>query len=104
MRFLVVSKSRQALPMEGAGMLIEAMKAWTKQNLANKKFEQLWGFAGTPGGGGIANVSSLEELDALMTDFPLGQFSDTAIYPLTDLEKSLTNASSAIQKMMPPRK
>jgi muconolactone delta-isomerase len=104
MRFLVVCKSRQALPMEGAGMLMEAMKGWTKQNLANKKFEQLWSFAGLPGGGGIANVSSLEELDSVMTEFPLGQFSSIEIYPLTDLEKSISNASNVLQKMMPPRK
>jgi triacylglycerol esterase/lipase EstA (alpha/beta hydrolase family) len=104
MRFLVVSMSRQALPMEASGMMIEAMKGWVKQNQANKKAEQFFGFAGMPGGGGILNVASFEELDAIMTEFPLGQFSDTQIYPLTDLEKSLENAANVIKKIMPPKK
>ncbi len=103
MRFLVISKSRQALPMEAAAMLVEAMKGWANQNTANKKFEQLWGFAGIPGGGGIANVNSAEELDAIMAEFPFGQFSKTEIYALTDLEKSLANAANTLKKMMPPK-
>ena len=59
MRFLVVSKSVHPLPMEATGMLLEAMRGWVRQNTANKKMEQSFGFAGLPGGGGILNVNTL---------------------------------------------
>ncbi len=103
MRFLVVSKSRQALPMEAAAMLVEAMKGWARQNTANKTFEQVWGFAGIPSGGVIVNVNSVEELDVIMAEFPFGQFSETEIYALTDLDESLANAANALKKMMSPK-
>jgi muconolactone delta-isomerase len=89
--------------MEAAGPLLEAMRAWAKQGLASKKLEQVWSFAGIPGGGGIVNVASLEELDALMTESPLSQFSDTQIYALTDLDKALNNALGALKRMTPPK-
>jgi muconolactone delta-isomerase len=76
------------------------MRNWTKQDLANKKAEQMWGFACVPGGGGILNVASIEELDAIMSEFPFRQFSDTEICALTDLEQALVNSSKARQKMI----
>ncbi len=54
-------------------------------------------------GGGIVNVNSVEEFDALMAEFPVAQFSDTQVYALTDLDKALVNAENAFKKMMPPR-
>ena len=103
MRLLVVSKSVHPLPMEATGMLLEAMRGWVRQNTANKKMEQSFGFAGLPGGGGILNVNTLEELDAVMAEYPLGPFSDTQIYPLTDLDRSLSNALGVVKKMTPPK-
>ena len=40
-------------------------------------------------GGGILNVESLEELDAIMAAFPLGPFSNVTVYGLADLEPTL---------------
>jgi muconolactone delta-isomerase len=61
------------------------MTAWLAENSASGAIEQAWGFAGLGGGGGIVNVDSLEELDALMTSFPYGQVSEVEVYGLTDL-------------------
>jgi muconolactone delta-isomerase len=101
MKFLIVTKSRQALPIEAAGMMIEGLGGWAKKYSASGKFEQIWGFAGLPGGGGILNVSSIEELDSIMSEFPLAQFSEIEIYGLTDLDKSIENGLNAIKRATP---
>ena len=67
MRFLVVSKSKHPMPPEMAQGFADAMSAWANKYTASKKLEQVWAFAGLPAGGGIANVNSFEELDAIMT-------------------------------------
>jgi muconolactone delta-isomerase len=101
MKFLVTMKSRQALPVENATMILEAMREWGKKYTDNKKFEQIWSFSGLPAGGGIVNVGSLDELDSIMAECPISQFSETEIYPLVDLNRSLDNAVNAIKRMMP---
>jgi muconolactone delta-isomerase len=88
--------------MEMAGAMIEGMKAWSRKYTASKKMEQIWTFAGI-GGGGIVNVASAEELDAIMGEYPFAQFSAIEIYPLADLEKGLDNFSNALKRMAPPK-
>jgi muconolactone delta-isomerase len=97
-----VSKSGSPVPPEMALPLFEATSAWVQQHTAAGKMEQSWSFAGQQGGGGILNVASLEELDEIMTAFPLAPFSTTEIFGLVDLEPSLQRVRSAIQAMMPP--
>jgi len=63
--------------------------------------EQSWGFVGPQGGGGILNVSSNEELDSIISEFPFGPWSETEIRALTDFERSLDNLIAAMRKMMP---
>ena len=87
MRFLVISKTKH--PMPPGTELVDAMLAWVDQHLQSGKMEQAWNFAGIPGGGGILNVGSLEELDTIMIGFPFGPFSEIEIYPLTDLHAAL---------------
>jgi muconolactone delta-isomerase len=100
MRFLIVTKSKSPLPLEMAMPMLQAMKGWLSQNSA--KTRESWGFAGTQGGGGIIEVDSLEELDAIMQAFPLAPFSETEIYPLVDVQESLDRSIQAIQAMLPP--
>ncbi len=102
MRFLVVSKSNQPPPLEMAMGLIDAMAEWVRKYTANGKFEQVWGVAGVQAGGGILKVDSLEEVDAIMAEFPFGPFSDVEVYPLVDIQVSLKNTKQAIQGMAPP--
>ena len=85
MRFLIVTKPKFPVPAEMARALNDAMTAWFAENSASGAIEEGWGFAGTGGGGGIANAGSPEELDALMTSFPYGQVSEVEVYGLTDL-------------------
>lgn len=101
MRFLVVTKSNSPIPPEMALPIFEATSVWAQQHTASGKMEQIWSFAGLPGGGGILNVDSPEELDEIMTAFPLSPFSTTEIYSLVDVEPSLQRVRNAIQAMMP---
>ncbi len=102
MKFLIVTKSKAPFPPEMVMGLIDAMAGWARKYTTSGKIEQIWGFAGLQGGGGIASVNSLEELDAIMTEFPFAPFSDTEIYGLTDLQAGLQNVKQAIQAMAPP--
>jgi muconolactone delta-isomerase len=97
MRFLVVSKV-SPLPRELAIPLLEAHEAYCRAYLSNGKFEQVFAFAASSGGGCITEVDSLEELDAIMSEYPLGPFSQTEVYPLMDLFDSIANVKRSIQK------
>ncbi len=89
MRFLVITKGNHPLPMEQAGMITEAMQQWADTHRASGKMEQIWAFAGLPGGGGILNVDSHEELDDIMAAFPFGNWSETQIYPISDIDHTI---------------
>lgn len=95
MRFLVITKSRAAAPPDPS--IVDAMTAWLEQH--KDRMEQSWAFAGVNGGGGILNVDSLEELDEVMTGFPLGQFSTIEVYGLADLRRSLDNLRTVMSQM-----
>lgn len=100
MRFLVVTTGRESAPPEmGLGML-QMAQAWIAEHTASGKMEQVWSFAGMPGGGGILNVDSLEELDSIMIGFPLGQVSNISVYPLTDLDQSLETSIANVKAVL----
>ncbi|MBI4288438.1 MAG: hypothetical protein HY671_08440 [Chloroflexi bacterium] len=103
MRFLVVAKSKSPFPPEMALGLFDAFGAWAKKYTGNKKAEQLWGFAGLPAGGGILNVESFDELDAIMSEWPIGPFADTEVYPLVDIQTSIQHTKKAILAMTPKK-
>lgn len=103
MRFLIVSKVKYPIPPESGIPLLEALRGWAKQYTASKKIEQVWGFAGLLAGGGIINANSLEELSAIMMEFPLNMFNDTEIYSLIDMDQHARSSIEAIKKMMPPK-
>ncbi len=102
MRFLVVSKAKQPPPPEMALGLVDATAEWARKHTASGKMEQVWSVAGAQGGGGILNVNSLEEMDAIMAEFPFGPFSDVEVSGLVDLETSFKNTKKAMQAMAPP--
>ncbi len=101
MRFLVTGKNKFPMPPEMVPALVDATIAWAKKYTGNGKLEQLWGVAGVAAGGGIANVNSADELDAIMTEFPLGPFTKIEVYPLTDLAGSMERLKKAIQAAAP---
>jgi muconolactone delta-isomerase len=65
MKFLIISKPKHMIPPEFTVPLVDAFSAFLDQYSASGKLESVWSFAGTQGGGGIINVDSLEELDAI---------------------------------------
>ena len=73
------------------------MSAWEDENTARGKLQFAWSLAGQVGGGGILNVDSAEELDAIMVGFPFGPFSEIEVYALADLEASLQGAKAAAE-------
>ena len=79
--------------------LMDAMTAWTNKHTESGKFEASWAFAGRAGGGGIVNVDSLEELDAMMAEFPIGPFSEVEVHALVDLNESLQRVKEAALAM-----
>lgn len=100
MRFLIVTKGRDPVPPEMGAPMIQMMQGWLAEHRASGKLEEAWSFAGQLGGGGIANVDSHEELDAMMAGFPFSQTSDIQVYALADLDGSLENALATIENMM----
>jgi muconolactone delta-isomerase len=97
MRFLVISNPRYMTPPELIPSLTDGMLAWVGQHSASGKLQSAWSFAGRLGGGGILNVDSAEELDAIMVGYPFGPFSEIEVYALADLEASLLGAKAAAE-------
>ena len=103
MRFLVMSKPRHFIPPDQVIGLTEALGIWTDQQLASGKFEQVWSFGAFQGGGAIANVDSLEELNGLLTGFPFGGFSEVQVFQLLDLKPALEQAKEAVTATLAAR-
>ena len=102
MRFLVITKSKHLLPPEVSARLVDAIGSWRSKYWRSKyagQFEQIWGFAGIQGGGGIVNVNSLDELDAIMAEFPMQATSDIETLPLVDLDSAPHRAKQAMGAM-----
>jgi muconolactone delta-isomerase len=99
MKFLVITETRNPMPPEAAPGLMDALKAWAKRYKESGEMEAVWANAGRPGGGGIINVDSLEELDAIMVEFPAGVFSEIEIIPIVGLDASLDRAKRAFEAM-----
>jgi muconolactone delta-isomerase len=80
--------------------MLQAMRAWLAEHRASGKIVETWSFAGSVGGGGIVEVDSHEELDAVMAGLPYGQTSNVDVYPLADLDRSLDQTEATITRMM----
>jgi muconolactone delta-isomerase len=101
MRFLITGKNKLPMPPEMASAIVDATIAWGKKYTGNGKLEQLWGLAGIAGGGGIVNVGSAEELDTIMTEFPLGPFTDIEVHALVDFIGSMEKLKQVILASAP---
>ena len=92
MRFLIITEPKHMTPPEIVPMLVDAMKGWLEKYKSN--IVETWSSAGVAGGGGIAEVESIEQLDQMMIEFPFGPFSDIQISPITELSKSLDSVKA----------
>ncbi len=102
MRFLIVSKNKYMTPPEVMPSLIDATLAWAHKYEGQIEqiwslVGQLWSFAGRQAEEGVANVESLEELNAILAEFPLSSFSETEVYPLVDLVASFQQQKETSQ-------
>jgi len=100
MQFLVITRQRTPAPPEMLMPMLGAMEAWVAHYRASGKAKDVWGFAGAIGGGGVLEVDSHEELDAIMARFPFAPFSTVEIIPLCGIEESLSNAKAFVGEMM----
>ena len=100
MKFLIVTMQNQMVPPEHALPLLDAFMAYVDKYKKSGHFEAEWSFSGMQGGGAIVEVDSLEELDTLIIEYPLGPFSNIQIYPLVDLEDSIDKSRQRIQSAM----
>jgi muconolactone delta-isomerase len=99
MRFVVTSTAQFPIPPEMAPRVMDAMIAWFNKYTQNGKLETGWSEAGRRGGGGILNVDSLEELDAILTELPIGPFSEIEVRPIVDLVDSIERGKQAFAAM-----
>ena len=99
-KFLIVTKQKFPVPPEHALALIDAFSAYIRKYKASGHLEAEWSFSGSQGGGAVVNVDTLEELDAIIAEFPLGPFSEVEVYPLVDLEDSIARTKQMIQTRM----
>jgi muconolactone delta-isomerase len=104
MKFLIISKNKHMTPPEVGPSLIDATLTWAR------KYEgqieqiwsftgQLWSFTGQETGRGVADVESLEKLDTILAEFPLGRFSETEVYPLVDVDVLPQRQKETLQSM-----
>jgi muconolactone delta-isomerase len=100
MKFLVIVKNKYLATPDVLPSLIDGSLAWAHKY--QKQLKEIWSFAGQQGGGGIAEVGSFEELDAILAELPMGPFSETEVYPLVDLEASLRRQKESLQAMGVP--
>ena len=100
MRFLIVTTGRDPVTPDMGLAMVQMMQAWLAEHTASGKMEQAWSFAGTTGGGGILNVDSHEELDAIMGAFPFAQTSNVSVYPLADLDATLTDTAARMASIL----
>jgi len=67
--------------------VINTIKAWLRKY--REKIERAWGFTGDQGMGQFINVDYLRGLDVIMTEFPMGPFSEAKVHYLVDLKVPL---------------
>jgi muconolactone delta-isomerase len=100
MRFLVTLNQKYMVPPEVQIGLMDGSIAWAKKYTASKKLEQSWGCAGMPAGGGVLNVNSIEELNQIIAELPLGAVSETEIRPIMGMEEAINQAKKALMAIV----
>jgi len=99
MKFLVIVTQRQAPPPEIMPVLVDATAQWTASAKKGGKFDVIYSIAGQPGGLGIVNVNSLEELNELVSGHPMTPFANVQTLPLSDIDHGLKTLREQVKKM-----
>ena len=99
MKFLVIILQKQSPPREMMPALTVAMSQWVVEAKKTGKMEVLYSIAGQPGGLGIGNVDSLEELDDIVQGYPMTPFSEVQVFPLSDIDHAMATMREQTKKM-----
>lgn len=82
MKFLVMTKQSTPPPPEMVVPIVQQMGVWVNKYTDNGIIKETWAFAGMNAGGGIVEVASLDELDKILSEFPLWTLLDGRNLPL----------------------
>jgi len=99
MKFVVIIIQKHPPHHEMMPALTEAMAQWVAEAKKTGKMEALYSIAGQPGGLGIGNVDSLEELDDIVQGIPMGPFSEVQVFPLSDIDHAMATMREQVKKM-----
>ena len=99
MKFLTIIIQKQPPPPEIMPALIEATIKWMAWAKGSGKFDVIYSIAGQPGGLGIANVDSLEELNDIIAGYPMTPFCNVQTIPLSDVDQALATQRELVKKM-----
>jgi len=101
MKFLVMTTRRQGVPIppEAIARLLTAQREWFEEHLADGTIDCAYGYPQGGGGVGIANAKTTEELNELVTSFPLFPIADIEVRPLTDINVALENGAKALERI-----
>ena len=100
MRYLIDARRMHPVPPEAVVPVMEGFLQWIDANTKSGKIEQLWGLAGEQGGGGILNVASAEEADAIMAAWPLAPFSEVTVRSIVDLPTKIRGNLEVARQML----
>lgn len=89
--------------MEQTLAILKGNKKWGDEHLKSGKYDCIFNFI-DGGGGGIANVDSMEEAYDLLTDYPGRVLFDWEIFPLVDSEHAVDKSISRIERAIERRK
>ncbi len=97
MRFLVLGERVHEVPTDMLPRILDGAIDWVKRYKANGKLELAYLNAGRQAGCYIFNVGSLEELNTIMTEFPLAAYGKIQVIPLVDAIEGLTAQKHVVE-------
>jgi hypothetical protein len=88
MRFMIVIRNQHPVALQDMPPLVDGFVSWWDHY--RDKWLAAGFFPGADGGGGICEVADEVELHKMMQEWPFAPFSRMDIYPLVDMDVSLS--------------
>lgn len=99
MRVLVIDRGGTIeLPPSNAEALFVNARDWVEEQMGKGKIEVAYALAGEMASMMVYNVDSNEELDDMLQEYPLSNYSIFEIYPLSDALHSFEKAAELFKK------
>ncbi len=98
MKFLVIDRggSIELSPTEGESLFIET-RDWVKGMMDKGKIEIAYALSGEMASVMVYSVESNEELDDMLQDYPLSNYSVFEVYPVSDALRSFEKAAGVFR-------